>query len=398
MAINSNFSIYEPEAWVATALANEYPNRPMVASAVANVEGADVEGLVSARNKSVNISRPEKPTDSVKTYDGSDYVLDTPDANNTTLTINKHIYKGFSIDKADQRFALPSLTNKHFLPRLHQLIDQVNADVKAEARKFEAVFADINTNPTVLDDADLRNARQIMQERKFAEDRQIAVIDPTGENNLTGLQIFQEADKRGNNGVQLSGSMGQAFGFEFAVDPKGDYVQAGSEPDVGDATVASAGAVGDTTISIDNGAGESSTNGLVEGNEIYFDTGNGFDEWYVVDSATGDEIVLKEPLRYAISDGDAVATYTASGRVGNQFFYDPSALSLVTAVMPSVSEGGGNGVRRSAGFEPMNGVNYTVTVEETKKGVDVLIEFLYGIKLFRPDLGVRYLRGNALKS
>jgi hypothetical protein len=29
MAINSNFSIYEPEAWVEVYLANQYPSRPI---------------------------------------------------------------------------------------------------------------------------------------------------------------------------------------------------------------------------------------------------------------------------------------------------------------------------------------------------------------------------------
>ena len=49
MAINSNFSIYEPEAFVEVALANQYPNRPMVSKAVTNVAGASIEGLVAAR-------------------------------------------------------------------------------------------------------------------------------------------------------------------------------------------------------------------------------------------------------------------------------------------------------------------------------------------------------------
>ena len=80
-----------------------------------------------------------------------------------------------------------------------------------------------------------------------------------------------------------------------------------------------------------------------------------------------------------------------------QFFYDPEAIALVTAVMQSVDNGNG-GVRRAAGFEPMNRVNYTLTVEETKSGADVLIEVLYGTKLYYEDRGVRYVRGTAAKS
>ena len=126
MAINTNFNIYEPEAFVEVALANQYPDRPMVSKAVTNVAGASIEGLVAARNKSVNITRAVKPSGSPSSYSGS-YSLGTPDANEETLTINKHYYAGFSIDKADQKFALPDLVQQHFVPRLHQLIDQINS-------------------------------------------------------------------------------------------------------------------------------------------------------------------------------------------------------------------------------------------------------------------------------
>ena len=71
MAINSNFSIYEPEAFVEVALANQYPNRPMVSSAVTNVAGASIEGLVAARNKTVSITRAVKPTGAPSAYTGT---------------------------------------------------------------------------------------------------------------------------------------------------------------------------------------------------------------------------------------------------------------------------------------------------------------------------------------
>ncbi len=111
-------------------------------------------------------------------------------------------------------------------------------------------------------------------------------------------------------------------------------------------------------------------------------------------------MTLKEPLRAAVANNATINPVDiASGDTGReQFFYDPSALALVTAVMPSVDSGSGSGVRRAAGFEPTNNVNYTLTVEETKSGADILIEVLYGTKVFRPDLGGRYIRGNVAKA
>ena len=396
MAINTNFNIYEPEAFVEVALANQYPDRPMVSKAVTNVAGASIEGLVAARNKSVNITRAVKPSGSPSSYSGS-YSLGTPDASEETLTINKHYYAGFSIDKADQKFALPDLVQQHFVPRLHQLIDQINADVKTEARKFEVAFADDNTDATVMDDNDLAEARRIMASRKFTTDNLMMVIDPFVEKDLTTLNIFQQANTRGDAGIQLGGAMARAYGFDFFVDNQGSSHTAAT---VTDAVVADDEAIGQTEITLDNGSGSAATVSLSEGDVIYFGSAKGSDDFYTVESQTGTVLTLKEPLRKAVADDATINPVDiASGDTGReQFFYDPSALALVTAVMPSVDSGSGSGVRRAAGFEPMNNVNYTLTVEETKSGADILIEVLYGVKVFRPDLGGRFIRGNVAKA
>jgi hypothetical protein len=397
MAINSNFSIYEPEAFVEVALANQYPDRPMVSKAVTNVAGASIEGLVAARNKTVSITRAVKPTGSPSSYSGS-YSLGTPDANEEQLVINKHYYSGFSIDKADQKFALPDLVQQHFIPRLHQLIDQINSDIKTEARAaFEVAFADNNTDSTVLSANDLAEARRIMAARKFVSDNMMMVIDPFAEKDLTTLSLFQQANTRGDSGIQLGGAMGRAYGFDFFIDNQGsDHTVA----TVTDAVMAADEAVGQTELTIDDGSGGAAAVSLSEGDIVTFGAAKGSDDFYVVESQTGTVLTLKEPLRASVANNATINPVDiASGDTGReQFFYDPSALALVTAVMPSVDSGSGSGVRRAAGFEPTNNVNYTLTVEETKSGADILIEVLYGTKVFRPDLGGRYIRGNVSKA
>ena len=397
MAINSNFSIYEPEAFVEVALANQYPDRPMVSKAVTNVAGASIEGLVASRNKTVSITRAVKPTGSPSSYSGS-YSLGTPDANEEQLVINKHYYSGFSIDKADQRFALPDLVQQHFIPRLHQLIDQINSDIKTEARAaFEVAFADNNTDSTVLSANDLAEARRIMAARKFVSDNMMMVIDPFAEKDLTTLSLFQQANTRGDSGIQLGGAMGRAYGFDFFIDNQGSSHTVAT---VTDAVMAADEAVGQTELTIDDGSGGAATVSLAEGDIVTFGAAKGSDDFYVVQSQTGTVLTLKEPLRAAVANNATINPVDiASGDTGReQFFYDPSALALVTAVMPSVDSGSGSGVRRAAGFEPMNNVNYTLTIEETKSGADILIEVLYGTKVFRPDLGGRYIRGNVSKA
>lgn len=395
MAINSNFSIYEPEAWVEVFLANQFPMRPMVSQSVTNVAGADVEGLVASRNKAVNITRAVKTSVSdVTDYTGNYTATTTPDADEFTLNMNKHKFIQFSIDKADQRFALPDLVQQHFVPRLHSLLDAINQDVKAEALKFEAAFADINGNATVLDDADLREARRILKARKYWNEGAISVLSPDAEADLLGLNLFHQANTRGSADIQLSGSMGSAFGFDFYVDNLGSAHTAAT---VTDAVVAANAAVAATAITIDNGSGSAATESLVAGDVIYFGSANSQDDFYTVVSQTGTVLTIAEPLRKAVTNNDTINPVPLATTGTNEFFYDPRAISLVTAVMQSIDSGNG-GVRRAAGFEPSNRVNYTLTVEETKSGADVLIEVLYGTKLFYPDLGVRYIRGTAAKA
>lgn len=397
MAINSNFSIYEPEAWVEVYLANQFPMRPMISQSVTNVAGADVEGLVAAKNKAVNITRAVKSTTTdVIDYTGNYNSYTTPDADEFTLTINKQKYLQFSIDKADQRFALPDLVEQHFVPRLHSLLDVINQDVKAEALKFEAAFADLTGNASVLDTADLIEARRILKSRKNYNEGTIAVLSPQAEADLLGLSLFQQANQRGGAGIQLEGAMGRAFGFDFFVDNLGSSFTPAT---VTDAVVAANAAAGAKTITIDNGSGSAAAVSLVEGDVVYFGTASTTDDYYVVASQTGTVLTLKEALRKAVLNNatiNAVPVATA-GTATNEFFYDPKAIALVTAVMQNIDAGNG-GVRRAAGFEPTNRVNYTLTIEETKAGADILIEVLYGVKLFYPDLGVRYVRGPIAKS
>lgn len=395
MAINNNFSIYNPSAWVQTYLANLYPARPIMRRSATSVAGANIQGFVASRNQTVKVTRAIKPSGDPGSYSGT-YSFDTPDADEFELTINNHYYRAFKVDKADQKFALPDLVQQHFTPRLHNLFDKINADVKAEMGKFQAAFAEINTNATVLDDEDLRNAGRFLKKRKYLNPIYTGVIDPDAEADLTGLSLFQEADKRGDALIQQTGAMGRAFGIDFYVDNVGIAHTAAT---VTDAVVADNAAAGDTVLTIDDGAGGAATVSLAEGDVIFFGSANDPDDFYVVESQTGTELTLKEPLRAAVSDDATINPVPGSG-LTEQVFYDPQALALVTAGLTDQDSmvGASGGVARSIGFDPMNNVNFTVSVDRSLSGAEVVIEVLYGYKLFYEDRGIRYIRGTADKA
>ena len=396
MAFNSNFDILEAEAWNALLLANNFPMRPALANANTSIAGVNIEGQVAAKNTVVKIPRAVKPTDDAKVYAGSGYTPDTPDFTQPELRMEDVLYRNFFVDKWDARSSLPDLISSQVLPRMHNILDLINKSyVKRELNRFKAATVDLNTNPTKMSESDLRQIRKILLGRHFVEDKTLAaVIDPNAQFDLTGESLFQEADKRGNNDIQLRGAMANAFGFDFMLDNLGAAVDSSSKD--GDATVADAVAVGDLTVTIDDGSGGASDTTLANGDVIYFGTASDPDDWYVVESvnAAKTEITLKEPLRAIVADNAGVTGVSGFA----QYFYDPDALALITAIPEASQVRDASGVTRIPFFEPTNRVNFLISLEGKTAGVDVTIETLVGAKNFYEDRGGRVISGTAAKA
>lgn len=397
MAYDSSFDLLEPAAWNALLLSNDYPMRPAVVNANTNIEGVNIAGQVAARNKTVKIPKAVKPTGDAKTYAGSNsYDKDDPEFEQPELKMEDVLYRSFTIDKWDQNFSLPDLVNSQVMPRMHNILDTINKNyIKRELNRFDAAFADLNSTATILGTEDIRFMRKILLERGLIDSNNLAaVIDPDGEFDLNGLSLFQEANKRGNNAVQLTGAMGNAFGFDFMLDNLSS--SSDSTSTVGDAVVADAASAGDTTVTIDDGSGGGATETMADGDVIYFASANDRKDWYVVDSVNdaGTEITLKEPLREDVADDDAI-----TGVSGNsQYFYDPNGIALVTAIPVQSQVSTASGVTRIPFFEPTNQVNFLISIEGDTGGADVTIETLVGAKNFQPSRGGRYLRGDTQKA
>lgn len=398
MAINSNFSILEPQAWGEVAQELYFPMRPMVKHSVTNVAGNPVAGYVSAKNKTVKVPRMAKTSVSdVETYTGADYTFANPNVANTELTIDTQEGIGFKIDKTDDKFTLIDLVKNSLQPRVESLFDKINTRIKSEADTFEAVFASIGTNAKVMSDDDLREARKILLARKFIDSSKgaIAVLDPLAENDLLSLSLIHQANTSGQDQVFREGSISRLFGFDVMIDNLGsDFTPV--TLDAGD-RVDGEGAVGDTTIDIDDGAGASPTTSFSAGDYIQLG-GTTKDDWYRIASvsagATEDTLTLSEPLRKTVADNytPAVVTEAAAGDTSKQYLYDPKAIALVTAGMESVSNNNG-AINRAVVFDPTNQVNYTISIQETMQGANVQAETLYGAQNFYPDLGLVFVRG-----
>jgi len=394
MAINTNFDKLEPTAWVREILANDFPARPFLRRSQANIAGVNIAGQVASKNKTVKVSKAVKPTGDAPTYTGS-YTPDTLDVTNTDLLMEDPIYRQFKIDKWDQEFSLPDLVDMHVVPRIQNIADTISKNyLKREADKFVVRIVDDNSGASVIDDEDVRFVSRALQERHFVDQMNMsAYLDPGGQADLKGLPIFQEGDKRGDTQTQrAAGIIGQYNGFNFFTEGRSrDVSNTGS---TGNAVMNAAGSKGDTVISVDNGAGSSSNNDLVEDDTILIGSSATQDRFYAVESATVDAITLKEPLREDFGDDTPVADAPAGTA---QYFLADGSISVVTAIPRQSRVTDGSGVERVRFFEPTNGINFLLTFERDTSGLLVTMETLPGAKNFFPTRGGIYIRGENAK-
>lgn len=397
MAFNSNFDILEPSSWNALLLANDFAVRPTLNTANTSIAGVNIQGQVASKNKTVKIAKAGKLSGDARTYTGSGYTPDTPTVSQPELTMDTVYYRQFPIDKWDANFALPDLVSMHIRPYMENVLDTIEANkAKSELNKFNTVVADLNTNPTVMDTEDIRFMRKALLKRGLVNPSAIkaAVIDPDGEFDLNGLSLFNEADKRGSNVIQLTGAMGVAFGFNFLLGHNTESVS--TDAATGNAVVAAAASIGDTTVTIDNGSGAASDTTLADGDIIYFGSSPTRDDFYVVDSVNTakTEITLKESLRAAVANNAAI-----TGIAGDcQYFYDTESLAVVTAIPAASQVLSASGVTRIPFYEPMNKVNFLISIEGDTSGGTVTVETLVGAKNFYPSRGGRYIRGTTAKA
>lgn len=395
MANNANFTKLEPQAWTEVARMLPYPTKPLMRLSATTIAGANMEGLVAQKNKTVKVPRPVRVDKSnVQTYDpANEPTATTLDVNNADLVIDTHEVTKFFIDKEDQKFSLPELVRMYLMPHLDIHAQKINDKMWEQTAKFEAAFFDNNSGATVLDDSDVRFARRTLLKRKFVSptDGFVSILDPDEEDNLGSLSIFQQADSRGDASIQREGSMGRFAGFDFFLDNLG-YAHGAASVDSGD-RVAGLASVGDLTVTIDDGAGGAPASTFSKGDLIYFGSADAKDQIYAVESFASGVITLQEPLRYEVADN---ATIVAVPAGSTQLFYHPDSIALVTAGMDAVASD--SRISRSIGFDPTNNMNYTLTIDEDWRGATVYIETLYGAQNFYEDWGIRYIAGTAAKA
>jgi hypothetical protein len=241
------------------------------------------------------------------------------------------------------------------------------------------------TTPFATTTAVYQDARKLLNiELASLGDRRV-LLDPSAEANALGLSLFQDADKRGDQGGVIEGMIGRKLGADWHMNQNVPEHTAGVPG--GTPLVVGAHAIGDATIAID---GMTATTGTYkEGDVVSF---AGHTQTYVITadvtaSGTGTATLpINPPLRAAVADNAAI-TLTANHTANMIFHRDYFALA--TRTLKPAEEG--LGVITQVAVDQVTGLALRLEITRQYKQTQWAFDILAGGVVPRPELGVRLL-------
>lgn len=229
------------------------------------------------------------------------------------------------------------------------------------------------TTPFASSFAEIPQLRKILQDNGCPFDGQVSVVmNTTASANLRTLAQLQKANEAGGTELLRQGTMLDLMGMMLK-----ESAQIGTHTK-GTGTgylLSAAGAVGDTTINVDTGAGT-----LVAGDIV---TIAGTTHKYVANTAlSGGIFTVGSPgLRAAEADNDAVT-------IGNDYTpnlaFHRSAIEIGVRA-PAMPSGGDAAVDMMTVQDPWSGLIFEIAAYKgyMKSMFDVRV--LYGVKVWKPD-------------
>ena len=267
-----------------------------------------------------------------------------------------------------------------FDSRIARLADKMNETVLAN---FKGVYNTVGSPTSQLfagsgDNAGANNiidAQRILTENKADTMLRRMVVNPLAYANAEKVSLFQEADKAGSAGTQITGSLGMKFGFDILVDQQVQKHTAGGS---GTPAVNGNNAIGDTEISVD-GLGAT---GLTVGDVIKFSGGS---QTYAVQTAgsvtSNSQTITVSPSLVAAVANDETITVTATHRANLAFHRD----FCVFVTRPLKTDE----TTISQITDPVTGLTLRVTKERQHMQDAYWLDCLWGTGVIRPELAVR---------
>lgn len=270
------------------------------------------------------------------------------------------------------------------------LVEKINSDIYREARAFYNVAGTGGTNPFATNEDPLLEAIRLLDESKAPTSDRIGILTPLAKSKALKIDAMTRYDARGEGAAKITGVLGNAYGVDLMMDQL-VYSHTSTALSAGAATANGVQAInaGSTdggrsgTISIAKATG---TSPLVKGDVF---TIAGDSQAYVVNTsvtlAIGNTTVSISPALVKATAGGEAITLVASHKA--MPVAHKAAISFASRPVASV-DGAGNIFRM---LDRETGLALTVELQRQHYQTRLAFSCLYGVKSFRPELGVRLL-------
>jgi len=381
--------------------------------------GYDRERATFNRGDTINIRRPGALTVS----DGGSAAQDLP-AESVTLTLNKWREVRFELTDKELAFTGPNtldnpIINDHIAPGAYALADDIDQKLAELIIGVPHAYVEASaaTDPTVA--GIMQTWRQLFDLKcPMADEANMHfMIGGQEQAILSGLSAFSQWQGAGAAGVetQRTTQLGQRLGFQwFANQNRPTAAYANISDFAGAINNASNQAKGDTSIVVD-GLGTSET--YSKGTILRFTNGAESGNQYVLTadvtmSSGGGTLPIAPALRVGCLDdatfaiGDLKATNNTTAGTGthdnvtnnlNVAFHRDFA-GLAMARLPDFGEHANQlGIKAFSVQDPVTGLSVRARMHYvgTSSKIQVVLDTLYGVKIFNHDLACRYEVKNA---
>lgn len=300
-----------------------------------------------------------------------------------TLALNQWYEVPFTMSDKDLKEISAGFQPRVLDEAVATLANKVDSDILGLYKSVYNYVGTAGTTPMGTSAIEAQEAGRVLNSAKAPRDNRYVVVDPFAEANLGGLPVLQRVDQSGSANILRDGVIGgtRAFGFDWYSDQ--NIVQHNTAA-TGTYAIDAVGAVGDTSIIVDNGSGAVPTASLIVGDKF---TIAGSTQQYTVTSVTAatpasaDTYGISPALDQITADGDLL-TVVKTDYIPNLAFHRDAIGFASRPLLDVVTEGNLVTVIN----DPISQLSLRLEVSRQHKQTQFSIDLLYGYTLVRPEL------------
>lgn len=328
-----------------------------------------------ASNQTIRVA--QTPTNSTSSYTPAMAVPSAVDQTiaNASLTLSKNKYAAFSWTgeegyAMDQGPGFLTIRQGQIAQAFRALVNEMENDVcDALAAGASRAYGTAGTTPFASTLADSAQVRKILDDNGAPTSGRSLVIDTAAGAALRTLGQLTKANEAGTAMTLRDGELLNLHGFSVRESAQINTATAGTGASY---QLSAAGAVGDTTISVDTGSGT-----ILAGDIVTI----GSHKYVVATALSGGSFTINAPgLRAVVADNTAITVNATSAR---NLAFSSDAIVLATRLPVFPSEGD-LAIDNEIITDPRTGISFDLRVYPGDGMVLYRIHALWGWKVLKP--------------